>query len=140
MFVFVEFELYKLEQRYTKRKRRTTFISDAIYVEYALPPPPAIVFVLELTSGTVASTSTIRDSNRLRPRDPAFGYLRLLQVARVLHDNFPQPVVGGEAGVNDSPIRRFSFFFPFAARARKHNTIPRQIFPLHLIRSLAIGQ
>lgn len=28
-----KFELYKLEQRYTKRKRRTTFISDAIYVD-----------------------------------------------------------------------------------------------------------
>ncbi|KAI5855408.1 hypothetical protein BZA05DRAFT_443061 [Tricharina praecox] len=28
-----KFELYKLEQRYTKRKRRTTFISDAVYVD-----------------------------------------------------------------------------------------------------------
>jgi len=27
------FELYKLEKRYTKRKRRTTFISDATYVD-----------------------------------------------------------------------------------------------------------
>lgn len=26
-------ELFKLEQRYTRRKRRTTFISDAIYVD-----------------------------------------------------------------------------------------------------------
>ncbi|KAI5821132.1 hypothetical protein BZA77DRAFT_348333 [Pyronema omphalodes] len=28
-----KFELYKLEQKYTKRKRRTTFISDATYVD-----------------------------------------------------------------------------------------------------------
>jgi len=28
-----KFELYKLEQRYTKRKRRTTFISEAHYVD-----------------------------------------------------------------------------------------------------------
>ncbi|KAH8151570.1 uncharacterized protein LAJ45_04191 [Morchella importuna] len=28
-----KYELYKLEQRYTKRKRRTTFISDAKYVD-----------------------------------------------------------------------------------------------------------
>lgn len=36
-------ELYKLEQRYTKRKRRTTFISDAHYVDgeyvYGYEPP-----------------------------------------------------------------------------------------------------
>jgi len=36
-----KFELYKLEQRYIKRKRRTTFISDATYVngEYVYNPP-----------------------------------------------------------------------------------------------------
>ncbi|TGZ80181.1 hypothetical protein EX30DRAFT_372432 [Ascodesmis nigricans] len=28
-----KYELYKLEQRYTRRKRRTTFISDATYVD-----------------------------------------------------------------------------------------------------------
>ncbi|KAF2835171.1 hypothetical protein M501DRAFT_903393, partial [Patellaria atrata CBS 101060] len=26
-------ELYRLEQRYTKRSKRTTFISDAVYVD-----------------------------------------------------------------------------------------------------------
>ncbi|KAI5793883.1 hypothetical protein DFH27DRAFT_147238 [Peziza echinospora] len=26
-------ELFRLEQRYTRRKRRTTFISDAVYVD-----------------------------------------------------------------------------------------------------------
>jgi len=35
-------ELFKLEQRYTKRSRRTTFISEAYYVDgeyvYELPP------------------------------------------------------------------------------------------------------
>lgn len=37
-----ELQLYKLEQRYTKRKRRTTFISDARYVEFvhSAPSPP----------------------------------------------------------------------------------------------------
>jgi hypothetical protein len=43
--IFPEFELYKLEQRYTKRKRRTTFISDAVYVEYVLPRSYAIQFL-----------------------------------------------------------------------------------------------
>jgi hypothetical protein len=31
-FLSIGIELFKLEQRYTRRKRRTTFISDAQYV------------------------------------------------------------------------------------------------------------
>jgi len=36
-----KFELYKLEQRYARRKRRTTFTSDATYIdgEYVYNPP-----------------------------------------------------------------------------------------------------
>lgn len=37
--VVAELELYRLEQRYTKRQKRTTFISEAVYVdgEYVYP-------------------------------------------------------------------------------------------------------
>ena len=42
-----EIELFKLEQRYTKRKRRTTFISEAIYIDgeyiYTHEPHPSKV-------------------------------------------------------------------------------------------------
>jgi hypothetical protein len=36
-------ELYRLEQRYTRREKRTTFISDARYVdgEYVYTPSPS---------------------------------------------------------------------------------------------------
>ncbi|CUS08118.1 unnamed protein product [Tuber aestivum] len=53
--------LFKLEQRYTKRKRRTTFISEAQYIECAPPPPPIRRFQslnLELTPFLAVNTFT----------------------------------------------------------------------------------
>ncbi|KAF8250053.1 hypothetical protein K440DRAFT_170441 [Wilcoxina mikolae CBS 423.85] len=101
-----KFELYKLEQRYTKRKRRTTFISDATYVERV-----------------VASTFTTRDNNHLHPRDPAFEYPPLLQVARVLHDSlgFSKKCDPGRGFFcfNDSPIFILIPLLPERARGNK---------------------
>jgi len=50
------YELFKLEQRYTKRKRRTTFVSEAYYAdgEYHYGPPP----VPNSPRSPVSSTST----------------------------------------------------------------------------------
>src|SRR3954451_4926879 len=41
IFLFTGIELFRLEQRYTRRKRRTTFISNAQYVdgEYVYTSP-----------------------------------------------------------------------------------------------------
>ncbi|KAF8468929.1 hypothetical protein BDZ91DRAFT_792703 [Kalaharituber pfeilii] len=57
-------ELFKLEQRYTKRKRRTTFISDAIYVdgEYVYADSPKLSSPTSTKSNMWGSTSR-RPSN-----------------------------------------------------------------------------
>ncbi|KAF3934324.1 hypothetical protein ABW19_dt0208981 [Dactylella cylindrospora] len=67
-------ELFKLEQRYTKRSRRTTFICDAYYIdgEYVYGPSMTQkhlpnVKISEISNGSVSSSSK---SNR---RKSVFG-------------------------------------------------------------------
>lgn len=60
-----KFELFKLEQRYTKRKRRTTFISDAVYVdgEYVYQDSYKASSPTSTRSNMWSSTNTRRSSN-----------------------------------------------------------------------------
>ncbi|EPS44596.1 hypothetical protein H072_1368 [Dactylellina haptotyla CBS 200.50] len=65
-------ELFKLEQRYTKRSRRTTFICDAYYIdgEYIYGPSMTQkhlpnVSVSQLHSqGSISSASTKKDRRK----------------------------------------------------------------------------
>jgi hypothetical protein len=60
--ISAKLELWRLEQRYTKRRnRRSTFVSDAVYVDgeyiYTTPSPsvsPAATTTLSMYSGTAA--------------------------------------------------------------------------------------
>ncbi|CAI6334938.1 unnamed protein product [Periconia digitata] len=58
--VQAKLELYRLEQRYTRREKRTTFISDAQYVdgEYVFASSPT-------ASTKTSSTASSRDNRRL---------------------------------------------------------------------------
>ncbi|KAF8446535.1 hypothetical protein BGX38DRAFT_1271129 [Terfezia claveryi] len=60
-----KFELFKLEQRYAKRKRRTTFISDAVYVdgEYVYQDNYKASSPTSTISSMWSSTNTRRSSN-----------------------------------------------------------------------------
>ncbi|KAF2800616.1 hypothetical protein K505DRAFT_228446 [Melanomma pulvis-pyrius CBS 109.77] len=68
-------ELYRLEQRYTRREKRTTFVSDAQYVdgEYVTASSPTSTKSYESNS-----TSTSKASRRMS-KGPA---VRIRELAR----------------------------------------------------------
>ncbi|KAF2711474.1 hypothetical protein K504DRAFT_475317 [Pleomassaria siparia CBS 279.74] len=68
-------ELYRLEQRYTRREKRTTFYSDAQYVdgEYVMASSPT-----SMNSSTSSSTATSKASKRMS-KGPA---VRIRELAR----------------------------------------------------------
>ncbi|KAK6357260.1 hypothetical protein TWF718_001580 [Orbilia javanica] len=63
-------ELFKLEQRYTKRSRRTTFICDAYYIdgEYVYGPSMTQKHLpnvsVQQMHGSVSSSSTKKDRRK----------------------------------------------------------------------------
>ncbi|KAF2455415.1 hypothetical protein BDY21DRAFT_373487 [Lineolata rhizophorae] len=57
-------ELYRLEQRYTRREKRTTFISDATYVD------GEYVYVDPASSPKSAATSSSSASNNRWSKGP----------------------------------------------------------------------
>jgi hypothetical protein len=65
-------ELYRLEQRYTRREKRTTFISDAQYVdgEYVYTSSPS----------SAKSSSTGGSSNRRFSKMPTIGIKELREL------------------------------------------------------------
>ncbi|KAF3906558.1 hypothetical protein ABW20_dc0107883 [Dactylellina cionopaga] len=74
-------ELFKLEQRYTKRSRRTTFICDAYYIdgEYVYGPSmtqkhlPTNVSIQQMHSGSTSSGSVSSASTKKNRRKSVFG-------------------------------------------------------------------
>jgi len=68
-----ELELYRLEQRYTRREKRTTFFSDAQYVdgEYVYTSSP--------TSSKTSSTNSTANSSRRFSKMPG---IKIRELAR----------------------------------------------------------
>jgi hypothetical protein len=85
-------ELFRLEQRYTRRRnRRSTFVSNAIYVdgEYIYQTPNA-------TGSSTGSSSSTTNSSLAHPRVDA------------LHQEEPIPEVAPQIEVNKKRLSRFS--------------------------------
>ncbi|KAK4613547.1 hypothetical protein CLAFUW4_08863 [Fulvia fulva] len=58
-----KYDIYKLEQRYTQRNKRTTFCSNAIYVdgEYQYQPSPTS---MKSSTSSFGSSNSKTGSNR----------------------------------------------------------------------------
>ncbi|KAF2687924.1 hypothetical protein K458DRAFT_385489 [Lentithecium fluviatile CBS 122367] len=66
-------ELYRLEQRYTRREKRTTFFSDAQYVD------GEYVYATSPTSSKTSSTNSTANSSRRFSKVPG---VRIRELAR----------------------------------------------------------
>lgn len=68
-----ELELYRLEQRYTRREKRTTFFSDAQYVD------GEYIYATSPTSSKTSSTNSAASNSRRFSKVPG---VRIRELAR----------------------------------------------------------
>jgi hypothetical protein len=69
-------ELYRLEQRYTRREKRSTFISEARYVD------GEYVYTASPSSSTKSAATTTTTSSRRFSKMPSMTAVRVKELAR----------------------------------------------------------